>query len=75
MEKLNHLRERFLAAFRRYSTQDSKMRKLQRTLPEDVDSACIHNINQQSHEVSNADGDYQAIRSQYVDRLLSKESI
>lgn len=71
METTKQLRARLRSAFKRYSAQDSAMRKMNADMPADNVTLWIHAINAQSRLVSDAERDYQAVRLEYATRLLS----
>lgn len=74
METTNQLRSRLRNAFKRYSAQDSAMRKMNADAPSDNVTLWIHSINAQLLVVSDAERDYKAVRLEYVNRLLSHRS-
>jgi hypothetical protein len=71
METTKELRSRFRSAFKRFSAEDTAMRKMKADLSGDNVTLGIHGINAQSRLISHAEHDYKAVRLEYSDRLLS----
>ena len=71
METTKELRSRFRSAFKRFSAEDTAMRKMKADLSGDNVTLGIHGINAQSRLISHAEHDYKAARLDYSDRLLS----
>jgi len=74
METTKQLRSRFRNAFKRYSAEDTAIRKMKADLPTRNVTLGIHSINAQSRLVSDAERDYKAVRCEYANRLLSDRS-
>jgi hypothetical protein len=72
METTNDMRTRFRSAFKRYSAQDTDMRRMKAEVPDHDVTAWIHGVNAQSRLLSDAERAYKAVRLQYVHRLLSR---
>jgi hypothetical protein len=72
MDTIGQVKVRFDAAFKRYSSQSTVLLRLQAAAGAGADSAGIHGINAQSRKLSEAEQEYQTVRSEYADRLLDE---
>lgn len=71
MQTTAELRVRYEAAFKRYSTQSTRMREIRAALPDHLDSSQIHRIREECRVLSLAERDYRAARLDYIEHLLS----
>ena len=70
MDTTEEIRTRFREAFARYAAADTRLRVLRAKLLVNADSHSIHDINAHFGLLVTAEHDYQAIRLEYIDRLL-----